>query len=231
MKKVLKFIAIAASIFVFAGCTSGLITKDKINADTVTVYYDKLSNAKPLVFSSSNPDDATVIKELTTIVSKVGEYKIVPQDKLCSGNCEMWLKFGEDTVIGIYGDMDYGYVGTSIDPVGTEAMYLPEGLSKCLRDIVDVYGYTYQSFRGKVTAVHEDSITITPNDDTSEIKTSDSIVVSITEYTKLINGETLDALTTRDIPVDSTVEITYDGNIEESYPAGIPGATIISVCK
>jgi len=229
MKNILKLIALATSIFIFAGCTSGPVTKDKINTDTVTVYYDKASNAKPLVFSSTNPDDATVIKDLTTIVSKISDYKVVPQKEVLSGTCEMWLAFGDNTVIGIYSDMDYGYVGTEVDPVGNDAMYLPEGLSKCVSDIIDVYGYTYKSFRGKVTSVHENSITIAPDADTDEIKSSDSIVVSLTEYTRTFSDKTLENIATGNITVGSAVEITYDGTIQESYPAGIPGATMIRV--
>lgn len=231
MKSILKFIALATTVLIFAGCTSGLITKDKINTDTVAIYYDPLSNAKPLVFSSSNPDDAPVIEELAAIASQTGEYKTVPQEKLYEGTCQMWIKFGSDMVIGLYSDMDYGYVGTEIDPIGTNAMYLPEGLSKCVSDIIDVYGYNYKSFSGKVTAVHENSITITPNANTDEIKSSDSIVVSVTEYTCIRNNKTDENLNTTHIPVGSEVEITYDGNIQESYPAGIPGATIIRVCE
>ncbi|MGE4214594.1 MAG: hypothetical protein AB7E42_07465 [Anaerotignaceae bacterium] len=229
MKNILKIIALATTVFIFAGCTSGLITKDKINTDTVTIYYDQLSNAKPLVFSSSNPDDAAVIEEITSIASHTSEYKIVPQEKLYEGTCEMWLQFGDSTVIGIYSDKDYGYVGTTIDPIGEDAMYLPEGLSKCVSDIIDVYGYTYKSFLGEVTAVHENSITITPAADTDEIKSSDSIVVSVTEYTSVFGDKTLEEMATSTISIGSTVEITYDGNVQESYPAGIPGATMIRV--
>ncbi|MEA5082791.1 MAG: hypothetical protein VB018_01410 [Lachnospiraceae bacterium] len=227
MKNIFKIISLSAIMFIFAGCSSGLITKDKINTDTVTIYYDQVYNAKPLVFSKSNPDDVAIIEELTSIASRTGEYKIVPKEKLYEGTCEMWVKFGNDLVIGLYSDMDYGYIGTEIDPIGEDAMYLPEGLSKCVQNIIDVCGCTYRSFSGEVAAVHENSITITPATDSTEIKSADSIVVSVTEYTKVFDNKTLEEITTKDIPVGTTIEITYDGNIEESYPAGIPGATMV----
>lgn len=231
MKNIFRIIALSAIVFIFAGCSAGLITKDKINTDTVTIYYDEPSNAKPLVFSKSNPDDVAVIEEITSIASRTGEYKSVPKEKLYEGTCEMWVKFGSDLVIGIYSDMDYGYIGKKIDPTGEDALYLPEGLSKCVQDIIDVYGYTYKSFSGEVTAVHENSITITPAADTNEIKSADSIVVSVTEYTKVFDNKTLEAITTKAIPVGTTIEITYDGNLQESYPAGIPGATMVRVYR
>lgn len=231
MKNVFKIIALSAIVFIFAGCSAGVITKDKINTDTVTIYYDEPSNAKPLVFSKSNPDDVAVIEEIAAIASKTGEYKMVPKEKLTEGTCEIWVKFGNDLLIGLYSGVDYGYIGTEIDPIGENALYLPEGLSKCVQDIVDVYGYTYKSFSGEVTAVHENSITITPSADTNEFKSADSIVVSVTEYTKVFDNKTLEPITTKDVPVGATVEITYDGNIQESYPAGIPGATMVRVYK
>ncbi|MDD3571057.1 MAG: hypothetical protein PHY44_08155 [Lachnospiraceae bacterium] len=231
MKNVFKLIAISALVLVFAGCSSGVIAKEKINTDIVTIYYDELSNAKPLVFSKSNPDDVAVIDQITAIASKTSEYKIVPKDKLNEGTCQMWVKFGNDMVIGIYSDMDYGYIGKEIDPVGEDVMYLPEGLSKCIQDIIDVYGYTYKSFSGEVTAVHDNSITITPAADSNEIKSADSIVVSVTEYTKVFDDKTLEDISTKNISVGNTVDITYDGTIQESYPAGIPGATMIRVYK
>ena len=231
MKNIFKIIALSTLVFIFPGCSSGLITKDKINTDTVAIYYDQTYNAKPLVFSKSNPDDVAIIEEITSIASRKGEYKIVPKEKLSQGTCEMWLKFGSDLVIGLYSDMDYGYIGTEIEPIGQVAMYVPEGLSKCVQNIIDVCGCTYRSFSGEVTAVHENSITISPANNSNEIKSSDSIVVSVTEYTKVFDNKTLEEMTTKDITVGTTVEITYDGNIEESYPAGIPGATMVSVYR
>lgn len=229
MKKILKFMALSCTVFILGGCVTGPITKDKINTDTISVYYDPASKAKPLVFSNINPDDEGVIEEITSLVSKVSEYKAVPEDAIPQDECEMWLQFGEDMVIGIYDGMDCGYVGTSIAPVGEETVYLPEGLNKCVSDIVDVYGYTYNQFSGTVTAVHENSVTITPQEDTKEAKTADSIVISITDYTHIQDSETNADLGVKDILVGSKVEITYDGIIQESYPAGIPGATIIKI--
>ena len=86
------------------------------------------------------------------------------------------------------------------------------------------------SFSATVTAVTENSITVTPDADSNEYKSADTFVVSTRDgviYSNDKGGE----MNRTDLTVGQTVRIVYNGTIQESYPAGITASEICLVSQ
>lgn len=81
------------------------------------------------------------------------------------------------------------------------------------------------SFSATVTAVTENSITVAPDPESGEYKSSDTFIVSTKEgviYSDSAGGE----LNRTDLTVGQTISIVYNGTIQETYPAGITATEI-----
>ncbi len=77
----------------------------------------------------------TIISETQTIekiieaVCKTGDYSKVSEEQQLEGMMNIWVKFDNGVVIGMYKDENYGYIGTELDVVGTAPFYhFPEQL-------------------------------------------------------------------------------------------------------
>lgn len=71
----------------------------------------------------------TIISEKQTIekiieaVCKTGDYSKVSEEQQLEGMMNIWVKFDNGVVIGMYKDENYGYIGTELDVVGTAPFY------------------------------------------------------------------------------------------------------------
>ena len=93
---------------------------------------------------------------------------------------------------------------------------------KTLLKIIDDYNVTISddkeySFTGTIIEANDNSIIVKPDEGTNEIKSSDKISMSINRPTSGINDFYV---------VGNKVKITYNGNINESYPAYISAIKI-----
>ena len=125
--------------------------------------------------------------------------------------------------------------------IGDEVYYLKEGCSEIqkgkkqatiskedlnrLLEIIDNYNETdvninddeQYKFVGTIIEAHDNFIIVEPDEGTNERKSSDKISMKITRPTSGINDFYV---------VGNKVEITYNGNIMESYPAQIDAINI-----
>lgn len=76
------------------------------------------------------------------------------------------------------------------------------------------------TFNAVIVEVKENSILVTPEEGSNELKSADLIVVLIREKTKIID-ENKNKLAITDLKENQKVVIYYDGLIAESYPAQI----------
>ena len=81
------------------------------------------------------------------------------------------------------------------------------------------------SFLAKVTAVSDNTLTVTPDITSKEHRSSDSIVVSTPEGTAYTDASGA-AIERAQLTVGSEIFISYDGVITETYPAGLTAAGI-----
>ncbi|MDO5522135.1 MAG: hypothetical protein Q4G58_16690, partial [bacterium] len=59
------------------------------------------------------------------------------RDGHLDGLCEIWVDFNNGTVIGMYKDVDYGYIGDTMEPVGNPEAYLPKGTVQKISDFIE----------------------------------------------------------------------------------------------
>lgn len=99
----------------------------------------------------------------------------------------------------------------------------------CFRILTDDKKVDKVTFRAIVLDNNEDSLLIEPSGDSDEIRSSDRIVVFIGDC-PIIDSEGK-AISAGDIYIGSTIEITHDGMILESYPAQLHGCYKIKLLK
>jgi len=76
------------------------------------------------------------------------------------------------------------------------------------------------TFNAVIVEVNENSILITPDEGINELNSSDLILVSIREDTKIIDTNK-NKLNVSDLKANQKVVIYYDGLVAESYPGQI----------
>lgn len=85
------------------------------------------------------------------------------------------------------------------------------------------------SFTATVLENTGSSVLVEPSADSDEIKSSNRISVSVKDC-EILDSEG-NAISIDDIKVDSKIEITYGGEILESYPAQISDCSQIKLAK
>ena len=95
------------------------------------------------------------------------------------------------------------------------ALFFVSLLVSCGKNKEDVH-----VFRGHITAIENGSMLVTPAEGSEELKSSDSFQIAIRDMPPSPEPEAGD-----------TVEITYSGGIQETYPAGLDNVISITVVE
>ena len=128
-----RFIIIGVILIIALGaCLYFTNNKDRFNTDKITIHYDVPSPDEKFFEIT----DENVIKEITSICSN-GTFKRVPRSELLEGLCTIFIDFNNGTVVGLYDDIDYGYIGKEIDIIGGGAVYLPKGLNAYINKLIE----------------------------------------------------------------------------------------------
>lgn len=94
------------------------------NIGQVTFYADGYFGRtleEPLVITDEN-----IIKELVAVITTQKEYGVVTEKEVLEGLCEIFVDFGNDVVISMYHDINYGTVSDRMQISGGTSYYLPK---------------------------------------------------------------------------------------------------------
>lgn len=135
MKKVLIIIFLIL-ILVLVGLV--IYVKNQIpNAVEViymTAYFPPYKEKNSMETKSFEITDENIIKNIIDIYknnSAIGD-----GENKYQGQCCIWIDLKNGTIIGLYMDMDYGYIGNKIERVGNQR-YLPRGLNNYIVQIIN----------------------------------------------------------------------------------------------
>ncbi len=81
--------------------------------------------------------DDDVIAELVSEVRKTTRYKKVPESRYREGMNERWVRFDNGVVIGMYGRVNYGNIGTEPKVIGGPYYEFPERFYERVRELAD----------------------------------------------------------------------------------------------
>lgn len=108
--------------------------------------------------------------------------------------------------------------GFSYSPGAKEEVCVPDGAVFQLTDTKDIPSGTNPCFNAEVLEVNEKNILVKPDSDSNEIKSADKISVSL---------DVISDVPIPDLEVGDRVQVIYNGEIAESYPAQINKVFVI----
>ena len=53
----------------------------------------------------------------------ISGYRLLPEKEWLEGTMDLWVRFDNGVVIGLYQDANYGYIGTELDVIGEGPFY------------------------------------------------------------------------------------------------------------
>ncbi len=134
------YISVAAIVLCVL-CMASIIIY-RINKDSIADIsgYSFSTDKITIVFGSDKKKieitDKATIEEITDLC-KEDSFKTVKNGY--DGLCEIWLDFNNGTIIGMYDDMDYGYIGNAMEAVLPPDLYLPKGLNEKTNELIQKY--------------------------------------------------------------------------------------------
>lgn len=155
-------------------------------------------------------------KETVNRISRLcndGLFRTVPDENKVDGNCEIWIDFNNGTIIGMFLNRDYGYVGNSKQYIG-ESMYLPNGLNEFIKNIIS-QNATYVEIQGEILENKNLGYLLKLDEDSSKkIIDTEEVFVS---YENLPFTKIKDL----NFKEGDIIKVRYNGYIIESFPPTI----------
>jgi len=109
-------------------------SESSFQTSTISLYSDGYygdTMEQPLMI-----EDELLLGQVIEIASKMEDYSKVDEGDLLEGLNALWLDFNNGTIIGMYEDRDYGYVGSEISLIGGPYYHLPKGLRSLVIEIL-----------------------------------------------------------------------------------------------
>ena len=63
------------------------------------------------------------LEELVEAALETEGYRLLPEKEWLEGTMDLWVRFDNGVVIGLYQDANYGYIGTELDVIGEGPFY------------------------------------------------------------------------------------------------------------
>lgn len=63
------------------------------------------------------------LEELVEAALETEGYRLLPEKEWLEGTVDLWVRFDNGVVIGLYQDANYGYIGTELDVTGEGPFY------------------------------------------------------------------------------------------------------------
>lgn len=154
-------------------------------------------------------------KETVTRISRLcndGIFRTVPDENKVNGSCEIWIDFNNGTIIGMFLNRDYGYVGDTKQYVG-ESLYLPNGLNEFIRNIIST-NIVYDVLEGKILEESNLSFLVSIDEKSKNILDTETVLVS---YENLPFSDIKEL----NFKIGDKIKIYFNGEIIDTYPPKI----------
>jgi hypothetical protein len=100
-------------------------TEKSFQTSSITIYSDGYYGGnmdEPLTIV-----DKDVVAQMIELASSINDYSLVKEGDQLEGVNGLWVDFNNETIIGMYEDIDYGTVGHEITLIGAPNYHLPNG--------------------------------------------------------------------------------------------------------
>ena len=128
IKRVIMSIAVVSIIATAFACNESKKDNYNFTTDKITITYNTQGDHFDIT-------DGDVIK---TIVDTCNNASYSPVSNESNGICTMWIDFHNGLIMGLYKDLNYGYVGHTIMdvPNDTYDTYLPSKINELVSTLV-----------------------------------------------------------------------------------------------
>ena len=134
MKKVWIIISIILIILISLVIYNKFKMPSSVEITYMTAYFPPYKEKDSMETKSFEITDENIIKNIIDIYknnSAIGD-----GENKYQGQCCIWIDLKNGTIIGLYMDTDYGYIGNKIERVGNQR-YLPQGLNNYIVQIIN----------------------------------------------------------------------------------------------
>ena len=130
-KAIISIIAFISIIITALACSSSKREKYSFTTDKITIIYNNEGDSFEIT-------DGDVLKN---IIDMCNNASYSPVTNEANGMCSMWIDFHNGLIMGMYKDLNYGYVGHSIEevPVDTYDTYLPKKINYLVSSLIAEY--------------------------------------------------------------------------------------------
>ena len=110
----------------FSGCQGGKHEIPYISDGSVS--WDAVEKAEIYGGGCAVPPTGTIsgengLEELVEAALETEGYRLLPEKEWLEGTMDLWVRFDNGVVIGLYQDVNYGYIGTELDVIGEGPFY------------------------------------------------------------------------------------------------------------
>lgn len=140
-RKSIYILGILACLMVGIGCWRNMRTGVIPYINDGNMEWNDISYAEVYVGGCAIPpaftvEDPETINKLVNSLMNTGKYKHIPIEHYLEGLCNIWIRFSNGVCIGIYDDVNQGYIDKELRATGGPFYKLPQEFWESVQDLI-----------------------------------------------------------------------------------------------